>query len=165
MSIFNKKEEQIKKIILLVALIFFVLFFLIKQDWKITNSWSQILLFIFSYGLGLFLMLGDEKYLQKLYLDELEEKILITRSPLFILILPFLSIFVLTSTGSIVGTGLITALNLVILIEIWQLSTKEDLFNQNFLQNTKKRVNLSEMRIIQIVSSVYFLLILFLLFY
>lgn len=165
MSIFNKKEEQVKKIILLVALISFVLFLLIKQDWEITSLWSQILLFIFSYGLGLFLMLGDEKYLQKLYLDELEEKILITRSPLFILILPFLSIFVLTSTGSIVGTGLITALNLVILIEIWQLSTKEDLFNQNFLQNTKKRVNLSEMRIIQIVSSVYFLLILFLLFY
>ncbi|NLG06607.1 MAG: hypothetical protein GX559_02830 [Candidatus Pacebacteria bacterium] len=165
MKIFNKKEEQVKKIILLVVLILFVLFLLIKQHWDISNSWSQILLFIFSYGLGLFLMLGDEKYLQKIYLDELEEKILITRSPLFILILPFLSIFVLTSTGSVVGIGLIMALNLVILIEIWQLSTKEDLFNQNFLQNTKKRVNLSEMRIIQIVSSAYFLLILFLLLY
>ncbi len=165
MKIFNKKEEQVKKIILLVVLILFVLFLLIKQHWDITNSWSQILLFIFSYGLGLFLMLGDEKYLQKIYLDELEEKILITRSPLFVLILPFLSIFVLTSTGSIVGIGLIMALNLVTLIEIWQLSTKEDLFNQNFLQNTKKRVNLSEIRIIQIVSSIYFLLILFLLLY
>lgn len=165
MKIFNKKEEQVKKIILLVVLILFVLFLLIKQHWDISNSWSQILLFIFSYGLGLFLMLGDEKYLQKIYLDELEEKILITRSPLFVLILPFLSIFVLTSTGSIVGIGLIMALNLVTLIEIWQLSTKEDLFNQNFLQNTKKRVNLSEIRIIQIVSSIYFLLILFLLLY
>lgn len=165
MKIFNKKEEQVKKIILLVALVLFVLFLLIKQHWEITSSWSQILLFIFSYGLGLFLMLGDEKYLQKIYLDELEEKILITRSPLFILILPFLSIFVLTSTGSVAGIGLIMALNLVIFIEIWQLSTKEELFNQNFLQNTKKRVNLSEIRIIQIVSSVYFLLILFLLFY
>jgi len=162
MNIFSENQEKIKKFLLLLMLVLFILWWLIKEQWQITNIWSQILLFIFSYGFGLFLMLGDEKYLQTIYADELEKKILITRSPLFLLILPLLSIFMLTSTGSLAGMGLIMAINLVVLIEIWQLASQRESFNQYFLQGLKKQITLSEIKVIKIVSSIYFLLLLFL---
>ena len=161
MKIFNDQQLKIKKIWLFVILLIFVFIWLIREEWQITNIWSQILFFIIAYGLGLFLMLGDEKYLQKIYSEELEKKILITRSPLFLLSLPFLSVFMLTSTGSVAGIALIMAINLVIVIEIWQLAASEKIFNQHFLQGVKKRVNLSEIRIVKIVSLLYLLFLLF----
>ncbi|MFA6814411.1 MAG: hypothetical protein GX943_03515 [Candidatus Pacebacteria bacterium] len=163
MSFFSDSQEKTKKFILLAVLLLFVLYWLIKEQWQIINIWSQILLFIFAYGLGLFLMLGDEKYLQKIYADELEKKILITRSPLFLLILPLLSIFMLSSTGSLAGMGLIMAINLVVIIEIWQLAPKQKVFNQYFLQGVKKQIALSEIKIIKMAVLIYFLLLLFLL--
>jgi hypothetical protein len=162
MTVFNKNQEYIKKILLMFMLILFILMWLIADNWRIDTIWTQIILFIFAYGLGLFLMLGDEKYLQKIYADELEEKILITRSPLFILILPFLSIFILTSSGSVPGMALIMAINFVMLIEIWQLASQEKLFNQFFLQGIKKKLSLEEIQIVKIGFLIYFLFLLFL---
>jgi len=163
MSVFSDDQEKIKKISLLSILVLFILWWLIKEQWQINEIWSQILLFIFAYGLGLFLMLGDEKYLQKIYADELEKKILITRSPLFVITLPLLSIFVLTSTGSLAGIALMMAINLVVLIEVWQLAGQPKAFNQYFLQGAKKQIILSEIKIIKIITLLYFLLLLFLL--
>ncbi len=137
---------------------------MIREQWQINNFYLQILMFIFAYTLGLFLMLGDEKYLQKIYSEELEQKILITRSPLFLVSLPFLSIFMLTSTGSIAGIALILALNLVIFIEIYQLAPRTEKFNQYFLMGVKKKLAVSEIKIVKMVSFLYFLILLFLLF-
>lgn len=162
MSVFNQQQEKIKKIILFAVLILFILWWLNKVEWQISSSWSEILFFIVAYGLGLFLTLGDEKYLQKIYGDELDQKILITRSPLFLLVLPVLSIFMLTSTGSLVGIALIMAINLVILIEIWQLAPQQKIFNQYFLQGIKKEISLSEIRIIKFIALFYFLILLIL---
>jgi hypothetical protein len=162
MNIFDQQQEKIKKIILFAVLILFILWWLIKVQWQISGIWSEILLFIFAYGLGLFLILGDEKYLQKIYGDELEKKILITRSPLFLLVLPVLSIFMLTSTGSLAGIALIMAINLVLLIEIWQLANQREVFNQYFLQGIKKEISLSEIRIIKFIALFYFLILLIL---
>lgn len=162
MSVFNQQQEKIKKIILFAVLILFILWWLNKVEWQINSSWSEILFFIVAYGLGLFLTLGDEKYLQKIYGDELDKKILITRSPLFLLVLPVLSIFMLTSTGSLAGIALIMAINLVILIEIWQLAPQQKIFNQYFLQGIKKEISLSEIRIIKFIALFYFLILLIL---
>jgi hypothetical protein len=163
MSVFTKSQQKIKKAFLFVTLILFVLIWLFREDWQIDKFYLQILMFIFAYGLGLFLMLGDEKYLQKIYTEELEKKILITRSPLFLIILPFLSVFMLTSTGSIAGIALILALNLVILIEIYQLASQTEKFNQYFLIGIKKKISSSEIKIVKTVFFIYFLLLLFLL--
>ena len=162
MIVFNQQQEKIKKIILFAVLILFILWWLNKVEWQINSSWSEILFFIVAYGLGLFLTLGDEKYLQKIYGDELDKKILITRSPLFLLVLPVLSIFMLTSTGSLAGMALIMAINLVILIEIWQLAPQQKIFNQYFLQGIKKEISLSEIRIIKFIALFYFLILLIL---
>ena len=163
MSVFSDDQVKTKKISLLLVLVLFILWWLIGEQWQINEIWSQILLFIFAYGLGLFLMLGDEKYLQKIYADELEKKILITRSPLFIITLPFLSIFMFSSTGSLAGMGLMIAINLVVIIEVWQLANRKKVFNQYFLQGAKKQITLSEIKIIKIITFIYFLLLLFLL--
>jgi hypothetical protein len=162
MNVFTQRQETIKKIIIIVVLILFILWWLIKAHWQITSIWSDILFFIFAYGLGLFLILGDEKYLQKIYADELENKILITRSPLFLLVLPVLSVFMLTSTGSLAGIALIMAINLTLLIEIWQLASQQKLFNQYFLHGVKKDLSLSEITIVKFAILIYFLILLFL---
>jgi len=163
MRIFTKSQQKNKKIFLLLALFLFILVWLIKEKWQIAGLWQEIFLFIFAYSLGLFLMLGDEKYLQKVYAAELEQKILITRTPLFLIGLPFLSIFMLTSTGSIVGIALILAINLVIFIEIFQLTTQSEKFNQHFLMGAKNKMTLLEIKIVKIVFIIYFLILLFLL--
>ncbi len=162
MGVFNQQQEKIKKFIFLAGLILFILWWLAKAQWQIASVWSELLLFIVAYGLGLFLILGDEKYLQKIYGGELEKKLLITRSPLFLLVLPILSIFMLTSTGSLAGIALIMAINLVILVEIWQLAPQQQVFNQYFLPGIKKEISLAEISIIKLVALLYFFLLLFL---
>jgi hypothetical protein len=69
----------------------------------------------------------------------------------------------LTSTGSLVGIALIMAINLVILIEIWQLAPQQKVFNQYFLQGIKKEILLSEIKIVKFVVLIYFLILLILL--
>lgn len=162
MNVFNKQQKRNKIILLLLFLISFILFCLMKREWQLKDSCLEYLLFILSYGLGTALMLGDEKYLQQIYAEEMNKKLLITRSPLFLLSLALLSIFILTSTGSIAGAGLILALNIVICIEIWQLAPKIDIFNHYFMNAGEKQLNLSEIKIIKIAVSIYFLLLLFL---
>jgi hypothetical protein len=164
MKIFTKSQQKIKKILIFVILVLFILIWLFREDWQINSFYLQILMFIVAYALGLFLMLGDEKYLQKIYSEELEQKILITRSPLFLIALPFLSIFMLTSTGSIAGIALILALNLVVLIEIYQLAPQTEKFNQYFLMGVEKKLAASDIKIIKIICFFYFLILLFLLF-
>jgi hypothetical protein len=163
MNIFSKSQQKNKKVLLLISLLAFILICLIREQWQIKNLWSQVLILIVAYGLGIFLMFGDEKYLQNIYTEKLEEKVLITRSPLFLLTLPLLSIFMLTSTGSIAGMALILAINLVILIEIWQLAGQNQKFNQYFLTAVKKKVTNLEIKIIKIIFLLYFLILLFLL--
>lgn len=162
MGVFNQQQEKIKKFIVLAVLFLFILWWLAKAQWQMASVWSEILLFIVAYGLGLLLISGDEKYLQKIYGGELEKKILITRTPLFLLVLPILSVFILTSTGSLAGIALIMAINLAILIEIWQLAPQQKVFNQYFLQGIKKDISLSEIRIVKFVALIYFFLLLFL---
>lgn len=164
MSFFNRSQKKNKKMFLFVALVLFIFICLVREQWQINRFYSQILMFIFAYALGLFLMLGDEKYLQKIYSEELEQKVLITRSPLFLVSLPFLSVFMLTSTGSIAGIALILALNLVIFIEIYQLAPRTKKFNQYFLMGVKKKLVASEIKIIKMAFFLYFLILLFLLF-
>jgi len=162
MSVFNQQQKKIKKFIVLAGLILFILWWLAKAQWQITRVWPEILLLTIAYSLGLFLILGDEKYLQKIYGGELDNKFLVTRSPLFLLALPILSIFMLTSTGSLAGIALIMAINLVILVEIWQLAPQQQVFNQYFLPGIKKEISLAEISIIKLVTLLYFLLLLFL---
>lgn len=163
MNIFNQKEQNYKKVLLLIILVLFILGWLISEKWQIADLWQQLLLFIFSYGLGIFFMLGDEKYLQKIYSNELEKKILITRNPLFLLVLPFLSLFMLTSTGNIPGIALVIGMNAVLLIEIWQLADKREAFNKYFLNRVENKISLSEIKIFKIGFSIYFLFLLLLL--
>ncbi|KUK78912.1 MAG: hypothetical protein XD95_0713, partial [Microgenomates bacterium 39_7] len=64
--------------------------------------------------------------------------------------------------GSLAGIALIMAINLAILIEIWQLAPQQKVFNQYFLQGIKKDISLSEIRIVKFVALIYFFLLLFL---
>jgi hypothetical protein len=163
MNIFTQSQLRTKKILLFIALILFILIYLVRGQQQLTGLWQQSLLFIFAYGVGLFLMLGDEKYLQKIYVEELKQKTLITRNPLFLISLPFLSIFILTSTGSVAGIALILAINLVIFIEIFQLAPQIQKFNQYFLIGIKKKITKPEIKTIKIACFIYFLILLFLL--
>lgn len=91
-------------------------------------------------GIGLLIL--DKNTLYKYYYESVHlehDKFarLITRSLLFILAYFALSIFIITSSGSSLGMGLISGIGLVLAFELWQSRTFVEFFNQYFVQAKK----------------------------
>ncbi len=138
-QLFSKKQILFKVLFPLSLLVFLILFF------KAWQNLGSLIGFIAAYILGIVLLYIDEQYLYKLYTEnpDLSSEnnshfcIPASRNFLFLLILPFLSIFVITSSGSILGIALILAINFYLLIEMWQLRSEALLFKQRFLSMFK----------------------------
>jgi hypothetical protein len=147
-NIFSKKQLIFKFCLTFLLLIFLLIFF------KVWQNWLNALSFIFAYVVGVGFLFADEQFLYKFYeekIDSGEQKtshfpVLASRNAIFLLFLPFLSIFVLTSSGSILGIALVMAINCYLLIEMWQLYDESLLFTERFLamakiQSTNKLVH------------------------
>lgn len=141
-NVFSKKQIAFKVLFSFSLLIFLIIFY---------QAWQNILSlvgFIGAYLTGVFLLYFDEQFLYKFYDEKIDLSIqdsshfstLATRNSMFLLILPFLSIFVLTSSGSILGIALILAINFYLLIEMWQLRDEFLLFKDRFLTTSKLQV-------------------------
>jgi hypothetical protein len=85
---------------------------------------------------------------------------LISRITLFLLSLPFLSIFVFTSSGSLPGIALVLALNCYLLVELWQLRPEYLLFKDRFLQMMQIQVDRNLVDRICVVATAYFFILL-----
>ena len=167
-KIFNKKELIWKYAILLFFLISYIFFF---EAWKDLTS---LFLFIFAYCFAILFMVFDEQYLYRFYQDQIEESgenvshkfpFLASRSSLFILLLPALTIFVLTSTGSFLGIAFILAINLFLLIEMFQLRNEFLLFKDRFFRDLKRNLDRREVNYICLFALLYFFLLLFIWFF
>jgi len=142
-TIFSKKQIIFKVLFSFSLLIFLIIFY---QAWKNIASLSA---FIGAYCVGIFLLYLDEHILYRLYTEKIGSSVqdsshfpsLASRNFLFLLILPFLSIFVLTSSGSILGIALILAINFYLLIEMWQLRDEPLLFKDRFLATFKIQID------------------------
>lgn len=84
---------------------------------------------------------------------------LMTRSVLFLLCYVFLAIFVLTSTGSIIGIGVILGMGLRYVLDFWRLSKVPEQFARQFLWQVKRQFTPQEIRGIVVVSTALFLVI------
>ncbi len=154
-----KKFFPLVKIKSIVFLSYFVILFLIQP-------WQTYWLFILGGLLGLILLVSDELSLNNFYNDtsaNLSSKtvtpFLATRSILFLIALVPLSIFIVTSTGSLIGSGLIMGLILGLTVEVWQLHQQTVLFNQRFLTQMKLKLNEQQIMILLTGMCAYFVLL------
>lgn len=104
--------------------------------------------YLLGWYAGLALMVFDKKYLYRYYYESVHlenDKFarLITRSLLFILAYLALSIFIITSSGSSLGMGIISGIGLILCFELWQSKNFVEFFNQYFIQ-AKKQWNKNE---------------------
>jgi hypothetical protein len=98
---------------------------LIREEWRKKNI----------FGVLKMLQLADP------YQDQL-----MTRSVLFLVIYWILAVFVLTSTGSVLGVGIILGMGLRYVIDFWNVRKQPEVFVHQFLwqvrhQFTKQQVN------------------------
>lgn len=141
-NIFSQKQIAFKILFSFSLLIFLIIFY---QAWQ---NLLSLISFIGAYLAGIFLLYFDEQFLYKFYDEKIDSSVqdashfstLATRNFMFLLILPLLSIFVLTSSGSILGIALILAINFYLLIEMWQLRDEFLLFKDRFLAMSKLQV-------------------------
>jgi hypothetical protein len=163
---FSKKQLLLKVVLTCALLVFLIVFF---QAWQ---NVASLIGFMAAYFLGIILLYLDEQYLYKFYIEKTGDSIentshfsvLASRNLLFLLLLPLLSIFVLTSSGSLLGIALILSINLYLLIEMWQLRSEPLLFKERFLSVFKGQVNQSITNRFCLVSSIYFIFLLAILF-
>jgi hypothetical protein len=74
-----------------------------------------------------------------------QEKLL-TRSILFLAVYAVLTFFVLTSTGSMVGIGLMLGMGLRYTVDFWKLSRDPEVFHRQFLWQLKRSLSQQEVR-------------------
>jgi hypothetical protein len=127
--------------------------------------------FTLAYALGIFLLFADEQFLYKFYIEKIDggqnndshSLMLASRNFLFILALPFVSIFVATSSGSIFGIAFILAINFYLLVEMWQLRDEFLLFADRFLAMSKIQVTIKLVHKICWFALAYFIFLLIIL--
>jgi hypothetical protein len=84
---------------------------------------------------------------------------------LFVASLIPLSFFILTSTGSALGIGLVMSLFLGIILEMWQYRDNQKIFNERFWSLVKKKLDLNQVRAVMISLFAYFLFLSLLFFF
>lgn len=127
------KTDLIK--IIIPALFSLIYYFLQK------NLWGTIF-YLSGWYLGQLLMFSDKNIVYKYYYESIHDKNdtfarLITRSILFIIAYFGLALFIVTSTGSAIGMGLILGIGLVLAFELWNSRTYVEFFNQYFIQSNR----------------------------
>lgn len=94
---------------------------------------EQIAYFMIGSILATILLIGDQFVFSKYYNEEKNDTYLATRSTLFLICFIPLAVFVVTSSGSLVGLGLILTLAVTLFIEMWALRHTPTLFREKFL--------------------------------
>lgn len=146
----------------LMPLVYAVLFYVlvVLPDAATLNS---TFFFLAGFYLGNILMWADGKFLYPFY-NELrtEPKQLITRSLIFIGVYIALALFVVTSSGNYIGTGLIFGIGLTLLSELYVTHTNPEAFHQKFLFQLKRQLTPLEIkRMVLIFAGALALLTLF----
>jgi hypothetical protein len=138
---------------LLVLLGYVTLFFFV-----IPNLWNLVW---FSVGvvLGAAFLLADERYFQALYQEKGSTVFLVSRSPLFVLSLLPLTIFVLTSSGSHWAYGVVGGLGLWLLLEATELRSDPATFDKRFLPTIKGEISRQNIQLVLLFGWLFFALV------
>ena len=119
-----------------IVAIYFILSLILSFD-TLLSIWYQIPILILGLLVGLLLIQIDRMYLHHLYRST-ESEGLVTQSLLFLgLFLP-LSFFIITSTGSILGGGIIVGFLANTLASLFALSTNKNLLEKTYFYQLKR---------------------------
>lgn len=129
-----------------------IFFFLIPSVWG-------IIWFVVGVLCGAGLLVADERSLYRWYREKDDAKFLVSRSPLFLLSLIPLTIFVLTSSGSYWASGVVGGLILWLLLEMTERRADPTAFDQRFLSNIKGEVSPQHIQLILLSGWSFFALI------
>ncbi len=161
-TVFSTKQIIFKVLASLSLLFFLILFF---QAWQ---NLSSLFMFVFAYLCGITLLYADEQFLYRFYEEKIDLNLqnsshfssLASRNFLFLLLLPFLSLFVLTSSGSLWGIAFILAINCYLLIEMWQLKNQPELLQQRFFQHLPQLAQKQNSQLVVYGASIYLFILL-----
>lgn len=128
------------------------------------GDFASVVLFLIGFYLGNALMWLDGVALYPYYNPlRTEPKQLLTRSVIFILAFIPVTLFVLTSSGSLLGSGLVFAIGLTLASEIFLLRHDAQAFHYHFLSQLKRQLTDQElMRVVwafcgfMVLSSIIF---------
>ncbi len=132
----------------------------------VVNPWVRFALFVVGVLLGYALLIFDQVRLFKFYneREELEQAaanqqdpFLVTRSTMFLLALIPLGLFVITSTGSALGGGLMMGLLLGLILELWEYRRLPQAFKHRFLSQLKTDVSPSDINWMVYGATAFFL--------
>ncbi len=90
--------------------------------------------------------------------ETLQEKLL-TRSALFLIVYIFLTIFVLTSTGSAVGIGVMLGMGLHYTADFWRYSQNPQQFAKQYLWQIQRSFSPREIRAFVVSWTVFFVVL------
>ena len=146
----KKQKNLIGKISIVISLA--ALFFAATYFGESAN-YTDCLLFIIGLLLGMSLLEADEIFLFKYYTDNEflesgQQKKLVTRSLLFLLLLFPLGLFLLTSTGSVIGVGMFLSILSGLALEFFILRNDRTGFQERFLHQLKREITAEEQLIL-----------------
>lgn len=140
------------------VLVFSGLFYLTGAGQDVLST----VLFLVGAVLGAALLYVDEAILSEKYAEQgVTGQVVMTRSLLFVVTLIPLAIFVITSSGSSIGMGLLLLLLSGVLLEMIAMRKQVEQFNHRFLSQLKNPWNQNEM-LVYIAILVFFWLLLLL---
>ncbi len=114
-----------------------------------------LVLFLFGSVVSIVILVLDQLYLHNLYREPGLAPQLITRSPIFLLVLVPLSLFVLTSSGSTIGMALILTLWSALFVEMFYLRNDRSSFQTRFLLQVKRTIYQVEVQRLVIAIGVF----------
>lgn len=113
-------------------------------------DYTDGIMFVIGLLLGMGLLEADENFFFKYYVDlavATNEKRLATRSLLFILLLFPLGLFLMTSTGSVIGVGMFLSIISGLALEFFILRNDRKSFQERFLHQLKRDITTDEQQI------------------
>lgn len=132
-----------------IVVTYTVLFFVAVYFGKPAEM-SDGVFFLVGLLLGWAILEADEAYFNKYYLEKEQlsaaVKPLITRSVLFMLALIPTALFVLTSTGSVIGVGVLVSITSGLALEMHSYRSDVVAFQQRFLSQLKKEVSAEDIQ-------------------
>ena len=127
----------------LLSLIYWGVFLFMYLKFGLGNSvWSLILLAV-GLVLGNLIVTMDRKWLQPYY----GGRDLMSRSLLFLIVMAPLGLFVVTSTGSLIGIGLVLGFELMSTWQMIKVSRDSQLFHQTYLTQLRRNLTSGEIKI------------------
>lgn len=99
----------------------------------------MVIMLLVGFYVGNLLLWADSQLFYGYY-NELKTlpKQLLTRSALFILAYVALTVFMVTSTGNLIGIGMILGIGITLSLEMWKAQHSQELFHKQFLFQVKR---------------------------